>query len=59
MIDSVYMHVSFYTGDEANIVIDQYDFTPTSHVLSIRFNLTTGEEGLYQGTFNGLEREGM
>ena len=45
------------TGDAGFLEIDQYGFPPGSRVLTVRFNLTTGEEGTFQTTFEGLIRQ--
>ena len=51
--------VILLTGRLDFLEIDQYRFSPSTHVLMVRFNLTTGEQELYQFTFEGLVRERM
>ena len=47
----------FHVGDLDFYEIDQYSFTPGTRVFTVEFNLTTGEEGTYQDTFEAFRRE--
>ena len=48
--------INYLTGDVSFFEIDEYR-GPGERVLTIRYNLTTGEEGIFQYLFEGRVRE--
>ena len=53
----VCLFVFFLSGFLSGITINQFEYSPDVHTLTIMFNVTTGEEGIYHYNFTGLVRE--
>ena len=48
--------IFLYPGNLRGVEIDRFSFSPEAHTLFIRFNLTTGAEGVFQYNFTGEVR---